>query len=153
MTAKKTDITFFNDTNIATYKIKSDNSYITSNTKEILLLGNVILNRLEGNPITMYSDKVKWNSQEATINFSGNVYGIMDTSSIRSEQAVYYQKTQKMIFSNLKEYVVTSKDNTSKTLEILANQAIWDGESGKLSFKSPNNSVRSKILIPFTNKK
>ncbi len=145
--ANETEITFY-EQDIPVYNVTSNKSVISNDGKVIVLLGDVFLTRLNENKITMSANEVEWNSNTSTIRFQENVVGNMETTVIRSNQATYFLNTQKMIFSELQEYVVKDDASTKNLFELTAKTATWDGKSGKLTFDSEGNRVKSKFIIP-----
>ena len=65
--AGSTNVIFYNEEDIPIYQVESNESYISNNSTEILLVGDVILTRQGKNTITMKSNSVKWDSVIKTI--------------------------------------------------------------------------------------
>ncbi len=142
---KETTIKLFND-NENEYIITADKSKLSNNNKLVELNGNVLIKSLIKKEDKLYSNNFIWNIEKSEFLLVGNVKFKNYSITLSSDKAILY-KTNKIIeFFNPVQYTVIEENNQSG-YEVKSENAYYNIDTKSVSFKSKEQTVRSKIYF------
>ena len=142
---KETTIKLFND-NESEYIITSDKSKLSNNNKLVELNGNVLIKSLVKKENELYSNNFIWNIEKSEFLLVGNVKFKNYSITLSSDKAILSKTNNIIEFFNPVLYTVNDGNNQSG-YEVKSENAYYNIETKSVSFKSKEQSVRSKIYF------
>ena len=132
--------------NKPTYKLTSKTSNLTGSGEKILLDSGIEMISLLNNDFSVKAESILWIKELAQATVEGNIIVKIKGSSFLAKKAIYNHKKNIVKFTGIDEYNYSSLNNRAK-INILADNALWKGDSNTLTFTNNESKVLTKILI------
>ncbi len=142
---KETTINLYND-NKSEYIITSDKSKLSNNNKLVELNGNVLIKSLIKEEDKLYSNNFIWNIEKSEFYLIGNVKFKNHSITLSSNKAILNKTNNIIEFFNPVRYMVNDGINQSG-YEVKSENAYYNIDTKSVSFKSKEQTVRSKIYF------
>jgi len=142
----KDSLVIFFQRNKPTYKLTSNTSNLTGNGEKILLDSGIEMISLLDNNFSVKAESILWIKESAQATVEGNIIVKIKGSSFLAKKAIYNHKKNIVKFTGIDEYNYSNLKNRAK-ISIVADKAMWKGDSNTLTFTNNESKVLTKILI------